>query len=188
VNPPGNGTTPVAVAGGSPAPGEPAPRAAAWPGESASPVATPTPPPIIVDPPRVNVEPGKMSSARINGVLGSVTATVADPAVATVVVGLGNGLGAGTMMTLGADLAPKEGTGEFLGVWRLMGDSGSTGGPLVVGKIADVVGLSLGAATLAAMGAIASVLLILFVKETLPDELSTPSLPSLPPSHAGKGG
>lgn len=103
-------------------------------------------------------------------------------AIATIVIGLGNGLGSGTMMTLGADLAPKEGTGEFLGVWRLMGDSGSAGGPLVVGKIADVVGLSLGAIMLAAMGAIASVLLILFVKETLPGSLS----PNPSPARGGE--
>lgn len=50
--------------------------------------------------------------------------------VATCVMGFGNGIGSGTMMTLGADLAPKEATGEFLGVWRLIGDSGTSGGRL----------------------------------------------------------
>ena len=85
VNPPGQVTTPVPAP--SPAPDQSAaPGALPSPGEPASPVATPTPPPIVVDPPRVNVEPGKMSSARINGVLGNVTAAVADPAIATAVV------------------------------------------------------------------------------------------------------
>src|SRR5215216_2641999 len=56
-------------------------------------------------------------------------------------IGLGNGLGSGLMMTLGADLAPPGATGEFLGVWRLIGDVGATGGPLVVGGLADAAAL-----------------------------------------------
>jgi Pilus formation protein N terminal region len=81
VNPPGSVTTPLPA--GSPAPGEsPSPTASATP----SPSATPTPPPIIVDPPQLSVEPGKLASARINSVLGTVTVTVADPTVVTAVV------------------------------------------------------------------------------------------------------
>lgn len=86
---------------------------------------------------------------------------------ATCVIGFGNGIGSGTMMTLGADLAPREATGEFLGVWRLIGDVGSTGGPLVVGAIADVVGLTLSALALSGVGVLAAATLLLFVRETL---------------------
>ena len=46
------------------------------------------------------------------------------------------------MMTLGADLAPDDSMGEFLGVWRLIGDTGQTSAPIVAGTIADVLGLS----------------------------------------------
>src|SRR3990172_3681395 len=87
--------------------------------------------------------------------------------VATAVMGLGNGLGAGTMMTLGADLAPKEAVGEFLGVWRLIGDAGGTGGPIVVGVIAQALGLALSAAVLSGIGFFAAATLVLFVRETL---------------------
>ena len=52
--------------------------------------------------------------------------------LATSLLGLGNGIGAGTMMTLGADLAPGDSIGEFLGAWRLVGETGHTGAPLVV--------------------------------------------------------
>ena len=38
--------------------------------------------------------------------------------------GLGNGFSTGIFMTLGGDFAPREGRGEFLGVWRLVGDVG----------------------------------------------------------------
>jgi MFS family permease len=90
--------------------------------------------------------------------------------LATCVMGFGNGIGSGTMMTLGADLAPREATGEFLGVWRLIGDVGATGGPLVVGGIADLVGLTLSAFTLSGVGVLAAVTLVLFVRETLHDQ------------------
>ena len=54
--------------------------------------------------------------------------------LAAILMRLGNGIASGTMMTLGADLAPQEGTGEFLGLWRLTGDFGGSVGPVVVGQ------------------------------------------------------
>jgi len=49
-----------------------------------------------------------------------------------VFLGLANGLSTGIVMTLGTDHSPVGRRGEFLGVWRLITDSGSTLGPLVV--------------------------------------------------------
>lgn len=43
---------------------------------------------------------------------------------------LGNGLGAGIVMTLGADASPAVGRAQFLGAWRFAGDIGVTGGPV----------------------------------------------------------
>jgi MFS family permease len=102
--------------------------------------------------------------------------------VATCIIGFGNGIGSGTMMTLGADLAPREATGEFLGVWRLIGDVGSTGGPLVVGGLADTAalltastatGLMVSSLTLSGVGVLAAATLLLFVRETLTPRVST---------------
>ena len=45
--------------------------------------------------------------------------------------GLGNGFGTGIIMALGADLSPRMNRGEFLGVWRLLGDAGHAAGPFV---------------------------------------------------------
>ena len=61
----------------------------------------------------------------------------------TSLIGFGNGLGSGTMLTLGADLAPPkgEGMGAFLGLWRLIGDTGHTSAPIIVGTIADALSL-----------------------------------------------
>ena len=80
--------------------------------------------------------------------------------------GLGNGLGSGTMMTLGADLAPPEARGEFLGVWSLIGDAGSSGGPLIVGAVADLVVLPAAALAVSGAGMIAVMVFALLVPET----------------------
>lgn len=86
---------------------------------------------------------------------------------ATVLIGFGNGLGAGTMMTLGADLSHEGSRGEFLGVWRLIGDVGFTGGPLVVGAVADLLILNSAIWVIAGSGLVASSLFLFFVPETL---------------------
>ena len=84
-----------------------------------------------------------------------------------IVLGLGNGLGAGTMIALGADTAPKEGAGMFLGVWRFIGDSGGATAPLAVGEVADLAGFDSAALAVAAVGLGAALLLWRMVPETL---------------------
>ena len=84
-----------------------------------------------------------------------------------ILIGFGNGVGSGIMMTLGADLAPKDGTGEFLGVWRLLGDFGGAAGHLLVGNVADLWGLGASSFVLAGIGYIAVMLFLRVVPETL---------------------
>lgn len=96
-----------------------------------------------------------------------LTGTYLGLLLAACLIGLGNGLSSGTMMTLGADLSPKEGRGEFLGIWRLIGDGGRTGGPIVVGQVADVLALPTAAWAMAAAGACAALVFGLLVPETL---------------------
>ena len=60
--------------------------------------------------------------------------------LAASLIGFGNGLSSGGMMTLGADLAPRDGLSAFLGLWRLIGDGGRLSGPVCVGYIADLLG------------------------------------------------
>jgi MFS family permease len=81
-------------------------------------------------------------------------------------IGVGNGLGSGSMMTLGADLAPPEATGEFLGIWRLIGDSGGFLGPIVVGVVAGLLSLQGSAWALSVVGVLAALSLALLVRET----------------------
>ncbi|MGC9523184.1 MAG: MFS transporter [Anaerolineae bacterium] len=85
----------------------------------------------------------------------------------TTAIGLGNGLSSGGMMVLGADLAPPHARGEFLGVWRLIGDVGGTAGPAAVGFVADALALPAAALTMAASGLLATLIFGLALPETL---------------------
>lgn len=87
--------------------------------------------------------------------------------VASSLIGISNGLGSGTMMTLGADLAPDDARGQFLGIWRLIGDVGQTGGPIAVGGIADLLGLSMATFVIAGAGFLSAAVFGLLVPETL---------------------
>ncbi len=94
--------------------------------------------------------------------------------IATGIIGLGNGLGSGTMMTLGADLAPREAAGEFLGLWRFVGDAGQMGGPLAVGGIADAAGFMATAFVLAGIGVLTAGTIYVAVQETLQERPIAP--------------
>jgi MFS family permease len=71
-----------------------------------------------------------------------LTGSVASVALVMALIAIGNGLGSGIVMTLGADAAPSEGRSQFLGAWRLCGDIGNTGGPLLVSAVAAVAPLA----------------------------------------------
>ncbi len=72
-----------------------------------------------------------------------LTSTLAALAVVTVVMAVGNGLGSGIVMTLGADAAPAEGRAPFLGVWRLISLVGHNGAAVLVGAVAAVASIGL---------------------------------------------
>lgn len=76
--------------------------------------------------------------------------TQSTPAIAAVagLMGLGNGISAGVVMTLGADAAPAEARTQFLGGWRLCADLGNATGPLVVGAVSAVAPLAAAAVTM----------------------------------------
>lgn len=62
--------------------------------------------------------------------------------MAAMLLGLGNGLGSGLIMTIGADRSPVDARAQFLGLWRFITDIGSCGGPLLVSSIAAASSLS----------------------------------------------
>jgi MFS family permease len=66
--------------------------------------------------------------------------------LAASVIGFGNGIGSGMVMTLGADHSPRVGRPHFLGVWRLMSDLGSSCGPALLSLLAATLSLGTGIA------------------------------------------
>ncbi|MGK4188501.1 MFS transporter [Kocuria koreensis] len=63
--------------------------------------------------------------------------------IAVVVMAVGNGLGAGVNMTIGADLSPKVGRAKFLGIWAVFNNSGKLGGPAIVALLLSLASLPL---------------------------------------------
>jgi len=82
-------------------------------------------------------------------------------------IGLGHGLGSGAMMVLGSDLSPKKGRSAYLSAWRWIGDAGNTGGPLLVGFVAEAIALPSAALVIAAAGFLAGGVFGFLVPETL---------------------
>ena len=87
-------------------------------------------------------------------------------AVSGVVMGIGNGMGSGTMLTMASDLAPSEARGQILSALAVLQDSGSVIGPLIVGFVADAAGVGASAFALAAVMVLATVWLVTLVGET----------------------
>ena len=65
---------------------------------------------------------------------------------------LGNGLGSGIVMTLGADAAPQVDRAQFLGAWRLMGEAGHSVGSLGLSAVTVVASLPVAAVALGVLG------------------------------------
>ncbi len=59
------------------------------------------------------------------------------------VLGVGNGLSSGILLTFGADLAPERDPAAFLGSWRTLTDAGGATAPVVVSAVTAVASLSL---------------------------------------------
>jgi len=80
------------------------------------------------------------------------THSVSTLLAASLLIGFGNGIGSGLVMTLGVDHSPAQGRTQFLGVWRLLSDVGATAGPALLSAVAALAPL---AAAIAAIGGIA---------------------------------
>jgi len=68
------------------------------------------------------------------------------------VLGLGNGISSGVVMTLGSDHAPSAGLSRFLAGWRLTTGLGQAAGPLLITGIAAVAPLAAASLAIAVAG------------------------------------
>jgi MFS family permease len=83
--------------------------------------------------------------------------------VVALLMGFGNGIGSGVLMTLAADVAPRSVRAQFLGAWRSCSDSGTAAGPLVVSAAAGLGSLAAGIETMGVVGIIAAIALLRWV-------------------------
>jgi MFS family permease len=86
--------------------------------------------------------------------------------LASLLIGFGNGIGSGMIMTLGADYSPVAGRAHFLGLWRLMSDIGSTGGPALLSAATALVSLAAGIWCTALLGFAAAAVLWHWIPRT----------------------
>lgn len=86
--------------------------------------------------------------------------------IAGIVMGIGNGIGSGTMLTLATDLAPQEARGQVLSGLAILQDFGTLLGPLIVGITADAAGLGTSALALAGVMVVAILRFVFIVGET----------------------
>jgi MFS family permease len=98
------------------------------------------------------------------------------------ITGIGNGFGAGINMTLGADFSPPVGRGEFLGVWRLISDTGQAGGPLVISVLTGLGSLGRASVASSGIGFVGAALMLFLVPETL--HRTTRLIVARPPDEA----
>jgi MFS family permease len=81
-----------------------------------------------------------------------LTASFTGLLLAALLIGFGNGISSGLIMTLGADFSPDRGRGQFLGLWRFIADAGSTGGPVLLSGVTAVATLGSGVSATAILG------------------------------------
>jgi len=83
-------------------------------------------------------------------------------------LGLANGLGTGIVMIIGTDLARRsDDRSQFLGVWRLIGDLGMSGAPLLSALMVTIASLSAASVVVAGVGLIGAFVMLTRVPETL---------------------
>jgi MFS family permease len=63
-------------------------------------------------------------------------------------MGLGNGISSGIVLTLGADASPPQNRAQFLGGWRVCSDLGNLAGPLVISVVSAFAPLAVAAVTM----------------------------------------
>ncbi|MFJ4220744.1 MFS transporter [Curtobacterium luteum] len=84
---------------------------------------------------------------------------------------LANGVGSGILMTLGADLAPRDHPAPFLGAWRFTGDFGSAAAPLLISGVTAVASIAVASGVMGVLGLVGAGVLLRYVPRYLPRRL-----------------
>jgi len=82
------------------------------------------------------------------------------------IIGLGNGIGSGIVMTLGSDASPALGRAQFLSGWRLFGDSGNALGPVALSGITTAASLAVATVSLGVVGLVGAAWLGFWIRHS----------------------
>lgn len=95
-------------------------------------------------------------------ILAPLWATSGGFVVAVAVMSVGNGLGAGINMTIGADLSPARGRAKFLSIWAMFSQAGQLGGPLAISGLLIISSLPVALTTVGGLAMAGAVWTALF--------------------------
>ena len=84
------------------------------------------------------------------------------------VLGVGNGLSGGILLTLGADVAPHDDPAPFLGSWRTLTDAGGAIAPLLVSALAAAFSLALATGAMGVIGLAGAAAFVRWVPRYVP--------------------
>lgn len=84
------------------------------------------------------------------------------------VLGVGNGLSSGILLTLGADVAPKTEPAAFLGSWRTLTDAGGAVAPLLLTALTAAASLSVATGAMGVVGLLGAAAFIRWVPRFVP--------------------
>ena len=88
-----------------------------------------------------------------------LTASAGALTAVAMLMGLGNGVGSGLVMTIGSDVSPAVSRAVFLGAWRLFADVGTGVGPLTVAAVTSLTGLAPAIVTMGAVSGIGAIVM-----------------------------
>ncbi|WIY83052.1 MFS transporter [Propionimicrobium sp. PCR01-08-3] len=100
-----------------------------------------------------------------------VTHSAGSIAILAAILGMGNGISSGIVLTLGADAAPRFGRSQFLAGWRVLSDSGQFLGPMVISAATALSGLGAASVVIGALGVLGGGWLAKWVPRT-PDQIA----------------
>lgn len=92
-----------------------------------------------------------------------LTRDVASMAAVALLMGVGNGMSSGIIMTISSDAAPAGGRGQFLAAFRVISDTGMMAGPFLIGAVAAASALVPAILAAGAVGGLASLALARWV-------------------------
>lgn len=85
-------------------------------------------------------------------------------------LGVGNGLSSGILLTLGADVAPKDNPAPFLGSWRTLSDAGGAVAPLIVAGATALVSLSFASGVIGVIGLTGALAFVRWIPKFAPGD------------------